>query len=181
MRRSRALGIGKKLYVGFASIVAILFGLFLVNSFSGWRERASRTDSAAALASVRTIEAVRLQIMLNRLYLDNFLLSGDPRDEEKVNKGTTELFDALKRVESQATSDQLRTALIQVESTEASWSDNFSSRCLQSGTRWIPATPPFPTCRSSTCRRIRLPGCQSLPPFWTRQPWKSPEPSTTRP
>ena len=124
------MGIGKKLYVGFASIVAILFGLFLVNSFSGWRERASRTDSAAALASVRTIEAVRLQIMLNRLYLDNFLLSGDPRDEEKVNKGTTELFDALKRVESQATSDQLRTALIQVESTEASWSDNFSKPLL---------------------------------------------------
>jgi methyl-accepting chemotaxis protein len=124
------MGIGKKLYVGFASIVAILFGLFLVNSFTAWRERTSRTDSAAALESVRTIETVRLQIMLNRLNLDNFLLSGDPRDEEKVNKGTTELSDALKRGESQANSDQLRTALIQVESTEASWADNFSKPLL---------------------------------------------------
>src|SRR5215469_13932348 len=124
------MGIGKKLYVGFASVVAILFGLFLVNSFSAWRERTSRTDSGAALESVRTVEAVRLQIMLNRLNLDNFLLSGDPRDEEKVNKGTTELFDTLKRGEAQATSDQLRTALIQVESTEASWADNFSKPLL---------------------------------------------------
>jgi len=39
-----------------------------------------------ALDGVRTVEAVRYQIMLNRLNMNNFLLSGDPRDEEKVNK-----------------------------------------------------------------------------------------------
>ena len=124
------MSIGKKLYAGFAALVAILFGLFLVSSFAAWRGRASRADSTAALESVRAVEAVRLQIMLNRLNLDNFLLSGDPRDEEKVNKGMSELTDALKRGESQAASEQLRTALIQVETTEASWADNFSKPLL---------------------------------------------------
>src|ERR1041384_4207245 len=93
------MSIGKKLYAGFGLVLVILVGLFLVNSFAALRERTARADSAASLLSVQTIEAVRLQIMLNRLNLDNFLLSGDPRDEEKVNKGITELTDTLKRSE----------------------------------------------------------------------------------
>jgi len=91
------MSIGKKLYSGFGLVLVILVGLFLVNSFAAVRERNARSDAAASLESVRTIESVRLQIMLNRLNLDNFLLSGDPRDEDKVNKGTSELIDTLKR------------------------------------------------------------------------------------
>src|SRR5207248_916509 len=68
----------------------------------------------------------RNQIMLNRLNMNNFLLSGDPRDEEKVNKGLTDMADLIKRGEAQASSDGVHTALIQVESTEASWADNFA-------------------------------------------------------
>jgi methyl-accepting chemotaxis protein len=124
------MSIGKKLYAGFGLILAILVGLFVVNSVSALRQRTARADSKASLDSVDTIESVRLQIMLNRLNLDNFLLSGDPRDEEKVNKGTSDLTDILKRGEAQANSDLVRTALIQVESTEASWADNFSKPLL---------------------------------------------------
>src|SRR5271165_129676 len=114
------MSIGKKLYAGFGLVLAILVCLFLVNSFAALRQRAARSDSKASLDSVQTIESVRLQIMMNRLNLNNFLLSGDPRDEEKVNKGATDLIDTLKRGEAQASSDLVRNALIQVESTEAS-------------------------------------------------------------
>src|SRR5215813_8196048 len=124
------MNIGKKLYSGFGLVLAILTVVFLVNGYSAFRERSSRADTTAALESVRAVEAVRLQIMLNRLNLNNFLLSGDPRDEEKVNKGTTDLADMLKHGEAGSSSDLLRTALIQVESTEASWSDNFAKPLL---------------------------------------------------
>jgi len=124
------MSIGKKLYSGFGLVLAILVGLFLVNSFAAVRERNARSDAAASLESVRTIESVRLQIMLNRLNLDNFLLSGDPRDEDKVNKGASELIDTLKRGEAQTTADVLRTTLIQVETTESSWTDNFAKPLL---------------------------------------------------
>jgi methyl-accepting chemotaxis protein len=124
------MSIGKKLYAGFGLVLAILVGLLVVSTFAAFRAGSARSDAKASLDSVRTIEAVRLQIMLNRLNLDNFLLSGDPRDEEKVNKGITDLADALKRGEAQASGDVLRTALIQVESTEASWSDNFAKPLL---------------------------------------------------
>jgi methyl-accepting chemotaxis protein len=83
-----------------------------------------------ALESVRAIEAVRYQIMLNRLNLNNFLLSGDPRDEEKVTRGLQDAGEIMKRGESQAGSDALRTALIQVEGTEATWADNFAKPLL---------------------------------------------------
>src|SRR5260370_21319166 len=68
--------------------------------------------------------------MMNRLNLNNFLLSGDPRDEDKVTHGLIDITDIIRRGESQAGSDLLRTALIQVASTEASWADNFAKPLL---------------------------------------------------
>jgi len=115
--------IGKRLYSGFGLILGTLLILLVVNLIAASRQ-------STALESVRAIEAVRYQIMLNRLNLNNFLLSGDPRDEEKVNKGMTEIADTLKRGQSQAGSESLRMALIQVESTETSWGDNFAKPLL---------------------------------------------------
>jgi methyl-accepting chemotaxis protein len=122
--------IGKKLYTGFGAILGILVVLFVVNLFAGFKEQSARGDAKVALESVRTIEAVRYQIMLNRNNLNNFLLSGDPRDEEKVNHGLADVVELIKRGEAQAGSDVLRTAMIQVESTEASWADNFAKPLL---------------------------------------------------
>src|SRR5438445_13848784 len=118
--------IGKKLYAGFGLILATLSVLFVVNIIAGWRESSARKDASVAFDSKSTVESVRYQIMLNRLNMNNFLLSGDPRDEEKVNKGLTDIVDQIKRGESNASSEAVRTALIQVESTEASWADNFA-------------------------------------------------------
>jgi methyl-accepting chemotaxis protein len=124
------MSIGKKLYAGFGLVLAFLAIVFLVNGYAALRGRSARADTRAALESVQTIQSVQMQIMSNRLNLNNFLLSGDPRDEEKVNKGTTELADMLKRGEAQASTDLLQKALIQVESTELSWSDNFAKPLL---------------------------------------------------
>src|SRR2546428_335450 len=111
--------IGKKLYAGFGLILALLLILIFVNIVAGWMAKSARTDASAAFDSKSTVESVRYQIMLNRLNMNDFLLSGDPRDEEKVNKGLTDISDLIKRGESQTSSDAVRTALIQVESTEA--------------------------------------------------------------
>ena len=122
--------IGKRLYLGFGVILGILGLLFIVNIVAGFREQSARKDATSALENVRTIESVRYQIMLNRHNMDNFLLSGDPRDEEKVNKGFGDINDLVKRGEAQSSSDSVKTALIQVESTEASWADNFAKPLL---------------------------------------------------
>ncbi len=118
--------IGKKLYAGFGAVLGVLLILFVWNTIAGFKGRSASNDFSMALDGVQTIEFVRNQIMLNRLNMNNFLLSGDPRDEEKVSKGLTDIVDQIKRGESNASTDAVRTALIQVESTEASWADNFA-------------------------------------------------------
>src|SRR5258708_606479 len=129
-RRFFAMTIGKKLYVGFGSILGVLVALLLVNIVAGIKESSARKDAATALESFRAVKSVHDQIMLNRLSLNNFLLSGDPRDEEKVTRGLQDVNEIMKRGESQAGSELLRAALIQVEGTRANWADNSAKPLL---------------------------------------------------
>ena len=118
--------IGKKLYLGFGLILAIMLVLFVVNLFTVRREYAARDAVRATLGDVQTIEGVRLQMMENRLFLGNYLLSGDLRDEDKTNKGVNDLFSILKEAQSKLSDSNLRTALTQVEENEHGWSENFA-------------------------------------------------------
>jgi methyl-accepting chemotaxis protein len=122
--------IGYRLYRSFGTILAILAVLLIVDLATIWKAKSASAEASSTLESVRTAEEARYQIMLNRLNLNNFLLSGDPRDEERVNHGFSDLSDLVKRAQSQTNNEFLRTALIQVESTEASWADNFAKPLL---------------------------------------------------
>ena len=122
--------IRQQLYKGFGVVLGMLALLLIVDLGALWSARRANQEAAGTLETVRTAESVRYQIMQNRLNLNNFLLSGDPRDEDKVNRGFSELSDLVKRGQSQTGSEALRTALIQVESTEASWADNFAKPLL---------------------------------------------------
>ena len=93
--------IGKQLYKSFGLVLVTLFVLLLVDVVSIWIAHSASDDARNTLESLQTIEKVRSQIMQNRLNLNNFLLSGDPRDEDKVNKGFTDLADAVKNGQSQ--------------------------------------------------------------------------------
>jgi methyl-accepting chemotaxis protein len=122
--------IKQQLYRSFGAILFILLILLFVDIGSIWKASSASGEAANALESVRTIGEVRNQIMQNRLNLNNFLLSGDPRDEDKVNRGFSDLADQIKQGESKTNNEFLRTALIQVESTESSWADNFAKPLL---------------------------------------------------
>jgi methyl-accepting chemotaxis protein len=122
--------IRQQLYKGFGIVLGMLVLLLVVDLAALWKAKSASAEAAATLEAVRTAEVVRYQIMQNRLNLNNFLLSGDPRDEDKVNRGFTELSDLIRRGQSQTASEFLHTALIQVESTEASWADNFAKPLL---------------------------------------------------
>ena len=122
--------IRRQLYRGFGIVLAILALLLFVDLGALWKAHSASNEAASTLEGVRLTESVRYQMMKNRLNLDNFLLSGDPRDEDKVNRGFNDLNDLIKRGQSQSGSDTLRTALIQVEGTEANWADNFAKPLL---------------------------------------------------
>jgi CHASE3 domain sensor protein len=113
--------ISKKLYLGFGAILAIMLFLFIINIFTVAREYNARSASAATLADVQTIESVRYQMMENRLFLGNYLLSGDLRDEDKTNKGVADLLTLAKDGANKANDPYLRNALAQVEENERNW------------------------------------------------------------
>jgi methyl-accepting chemotaxis protein len=122
--------IGKKLYWGFGAILAVILFLFVINIFTAMRQYSTRSAVASTLSDVQTIEGIRYKMIDNRLSLGNYLLSGDLRDEEKTNKGISELQALLKDGEAKANDAALRTALSQVEDNERNWADNFAKEMI---------------------------------------------------
>src|ERR1700690_2698270 len=100
--------IGKKLYFGFGSILAIMLFLLVINIFTVQRQYTARSAVASGLVDGQTIEAVRYKIMENRLALGNYLLSGDLRDEDKTNRAITDLVHLLHQGGGRATAQGLR-------------------------------------------------------------------------
>src|ERR1700689_1351450 len=87
--------IGKKLYMNFGIILTMVVVLFLVNWSAVQREHAAKAAAAASLERADTTNAVRFQMMQNRLYLSNYLLSGDTREVDRMNDGLRTLNDKL--------------------------------------------------------------------------------------
>jgi len=153
--------IKQQLYRSFGAILLILLILLFVDIGSLWKASSASTEASNALDSKTTIELVRSKIMENRLNLNNFLLSGDPRDEDKVNKGFIELTDIMKQSEAKNTNRiPAPPRSSRSKARNPAGPDNFAKPCWPSATRSIPAMPPSLTSRSSICRRIPLPGYQ---------------------
>ena len=116
--------IGKKLYVNFGIILTTVLVLFLVN----W-SAVQREHTAKELAD--TTNAVRFQMMQNRLYLSNYLLSGDTREVDRMNEGLRTLNEKLERGKGLANSDQVKSSLAKVQQLEQSWGKEFAQPLIE--------------------------------------------------
>jgi len=116
--------IGKKLYTNFGIILCMVVVLFLVNWSAVQREHAAKE-----LAD--TTNAVRFQMMQNRLYLSNYLLSGDTREVDRMNDGLRMLNDKLDLALKMAASDQVKTALGKVQQLEQAWGKEFAQPLIE--------------------------------------------------
>ena len=79
--------IGKKLYVSFGAVLAMVVVLFAVNLVAVYREHSAKAAASQALELADATDKIRFQMMQNRLYLTNYLLSGDSRESDHVNEG----------------------------------------------------------------------------------------------
>jgi methyl-accepting chemotaxis protein len=116
--------IGKKLYTNFGIILTMVVVLFLVN----W-SAVQREHSAKQLAD--TTNAVRFQMMQNRLYLSNYLLSGDTREVDRMNEGLRTLNDKLDLALKMVASDQVKSALSKVQQLEQAWGKEFAQPLIE--------------------------------------------------
>src|SRR5579871_6449174 len=123
--------IGKKLYVNFGIILTMVVVLFLVNLLAVQREHAAKAAATASLELADATNEVRFQMMQNRLYLSNYLLSGDTREVERMNEGLHTLSDDLAKSQKLASSDQQRSALDNVVKNESAWATEFAQPMLE--------------------------------------------------
>ncbi|MGO8796237.1 MAG: methyl-accepting chemotaxis protein [Candidatus Sulfotelmatobacter sp.] len=118
--------IGKKLYVNFGIILSMVVVLFLVNLLAVQREHAAKAAATASLQIADATNDVRFQMMQNRLYLSNYLLSGDTREVDRMNEGMRLLNEKLQLDSTLANSDQEHMALTRVQQLEQDWSKQFA-------------------------------------------------------
>jgi methyl-accepting chemotaxis protein len=118
--------IGKKLYTNFGIILTMVVVLFLVNWSAVQREHAAKAAAAASLELADSTNAVRFQMMQNRLYLSNYLLSGDTREVDRMNEGLRTLNEKVEQGKNLANSDQVKNALAKVQQLEQAWSKEFA-------------------------------------------------------
>jgi methyl-accepting chemotaxis protein len=122
--------IGKKLYWGFGSILTIMLVLFVINIITVVRLYSARSAVTSSLSDVQAIETIRTRMIENRLALSNYLLSGDLRDGEKINRGITDLDSLLRQNEANAHDADLRSSLAQVDDNEHAWWENFAKEMI---------------------------------------------------
>ncbi len=122
--------IGKKLYMGFGAVLAIMLFLLVINIFSIVRQYSARDSVTAAFSDLQAIQKIQYMDSENRLNLANYLLSGDLRDEEKTTKGISDLQQLLKDTEAKVSDSDVRSALMQVDDNDHGWADNFAKQMI---------------------------------------------------
>lgn len=119
--------IGKKLYINFGAILAMVVVLFLVNLVAVQREHSAKAAAQQTMDLSDATDHIRFQMMQNRLYLGNYLLSGDTREMERMNDGVRALGDNIKKALSLTTSEQQKAALEKVQELEQAWATDFAA------------------------------------------------------
>ena len=121
------MNIKKKLYISFGIILATVLLLLAINLYGVHREHETKAAAQSSIDMTEATSLVRFQMMQNRLHLQNYLLSGDTRDVEKMNDGEHLLGDALRHTQELANSPQQRTSLEKVQGLEQGWNSDFAN------------------------------------------------------
>src|SRR5260221_5687344 len=125
------MSISKKLYRSFALVLAMVVVLFLVTLVAVQREHSAKAAAAQTLDMQDNSNKVRSQMMQNRLYLSNYLLSGDSREVDHMNDGIRQLNESLQIALKTAISDLQRSALDIAQQNESAWVAEFAQPMLQ--------------------------------------------------
>src|SRR5450759_814874 len=121
------MNIGKKLYISFGIILGTVLLLLAINLIAVQREHAAKAAAQRSMDMTEATSKVRFQMMQNRLHLQNYRLSGDTRDVDKMNDGERLLSDALRHAQELANSPQQRSSLEKVQGLEQAWGNEFAN------------------------------------------------------
>src|SRR5437762_2001327 len=122
--------ISKKLYYGFGGMIALVVLVAFVNLLALGRERTARKNTERSVELMQATSNIRFLLMQNRLYLSNYLLSGDSHEADQLETGVTNLVNTVQDAQKDA-SEQERVALQRVLEAEKEWHTNFAGPLIQ--------------------------------------------------
>ena len=121
-----SMTIGRKLYVTFGFVLAMVVMLFLITFVAVRRERLPKRAQPSHWNLRESMDKIKFQMMQNRLYLGNYLLSGDTREIDHMNEGMQTLTQKIQDTEtSPLRSDE--SSLEQVAQSEQGWGNEFAA------------------------------------------------------
>ncbi|MBV9436401.1 MAG: HAMP domain-containing protein [Acidobacteria bacterium] len=122
--------IAKKLYYGCGAMVLIVFLLALINIGALERERAAKKSAGRSFQLLRDTSALQYALSENQIHLNNYLLSGDSSEADKVLTGVTNVEEGIHRTEINATLEE-KMALERLEDAEHEWNDHFARPLIE--------------------------------------------------
>src|SRR5438105_2407775 len=122
--------IAKKLYWGFGGMIALALILALVNQFALWREQAAKRKIDRSFQVLRDTSTLQYLLSQNQIHLNNYLLSGDTSEADKVLSGVTQLDEAIHRTEVKATAEE-QIPLERLNDAEHDWAEHFARPLIE--------------------------------------------------
>jgi methyl-accepting chemotaxis protein len=126
--------IGKRLQYGFGLMVALFALIFAVNFVSMMASRSAQGKTAHLFEHQRATAEIGFQMMQNRQYLGNYLLSGDTREADHMNEGVQKLQRKLQdTINEMDSADQasVKSALSKLKEAEAAWAQSFAAPLVE--------------------------------------------------
>ncbi len=118
--------LGKRLYYTFGGVGLLVLLVFGVTWVGLGRQQAAKDGFSSSIDSSNATADVRSQMMQNRLYLSNYLLSGDTREVDHMNDGVRQLSQKLEKARTLASSEAQKNALAKVQELESNWARDFA-------------------------------------------------------
>jgi methyl-accepting chemotaxis protein len=117
--------IGKKLYYGFGGMIGLAVLLASVNLGGFLREHAAKTHTEHSFQVLRQASSMQYQLSQNQIHLNNYLLSGDSSEADKVLTGVATLDASIHILRETATAEE-RAGLARLNEVEHDWEHNFA-------------------------------------------------------
>jgi methyl-accepting chemotaxis protein len=120
--------IGKKLYVGFGVVLALLILLAGISFVAMGKAQSAQEKTARLFEQQRLSADIGFQMMQNRQYLGNYLLTGIGDEAKSLQNGMDNLQKSIEMAtaKSNSSDDQaFKSALEQLKDAEVAWKSGF--------------------------------------------------------
>jgi methyl-accepting chemotaxis protein len=111
-------------------MIALVVMLGLANLGALLREHAAKKNTNRSFQLLRETSSLQYQLSQNQIHLNNYLLSGDASEAEKVLNGAYQVDDAIHHTEANATVEE-RVPLDRLNEAEHDWLERFALPLIQ--------------------------------------------------